>query len=833
MRKVKNAKMTIKHPLRRGIIIGCVLFVFTLCVVIGALGFTGLRATLYSHYSEHLSEVLDYAAAHIDVDDLKQCVESGIESDEYKELQDFLDSIRENTQIDYIYIIVPLNTDKTDNIKNVIAGASDREYKYESDSLVDLNSLSGSSYTPETAKKYLDAFNSGSKTFFEEKEEWGDEYTGVLPLYDSDGNKIAALCVDIDIYGINSKLYSQTVFVMIGAIILGGIFTVLFIRWVRVKITKPIQSLEESVAEYAAMSHLRKNPDELVLEVPPIHTGNEVESLSNAVVKMSGDIRDYAKALQEARDDAADKSVALGDALAAAEEANRAKTVFLSNMSHEIRTPMNAIIGLDNIALSDPDLPDQTRDYLEKIGASAQHLLNIINDILDMSRIESGRMAIKSEEFSLAKAIEQVNAIISSQCGDKGLRYECRIIGEVDNYYIGDDMKLRQVMINILGNSVKFTPEGGSVSFLIERIARFDGKSTLRMIMKDTGIGMSAEFLPRIFDSFSQEEPNVSGKYGTTGLGMAITKNLVELMNGDIKVESEKGKGTAFTVTVTLKDSERHDDQTELSVNPGELSVLVVDDERVDCEHARLVLGQAGINCEIALSGETAVNMVKLRHARREPYDLILVDWRMPGIDGIETIRRIRSLVGGDSVIVILTSYNWEDITEEAKRIGVDSFVAKPLFAETVINEYHSAYFAKKGSGGDRKAELKGKRILVAEDVAINAEIMLMLLDARGMEADVAEDGQKAVDLFTSHPEGYYDAILMDMRMPKMDGLEATGAIRALNRADSKTVPIIALTANAFDEDVRRSLQAGLNAHLSKPVEPESLYETLESLIGS
>ena len=397
----------------------------------------------------------------------------------------------------------------------------------------------------------------------------------------------------------------------------------------------------------------------------------------------------------------------LSIALEEANQANKAKTAFLANMSHEIRTPMNAIIGLDRIALNDPGISETTRDNLEKIGLSAQHLLGIINDILDMSRIESGRMTVKNEEFSFAKALAQVNTMISGQCRDKGIEYECRVKGAVDDYYIGDDMKLRQVILNILGNAVKFTPSGGTVTFVVEAVARFNGKTTLRLIIRDTGIGMSQEFLPRLFDAFSQEDSSSTNRYGSTGLGMAITRSIIELMNGTISVESEKHKGTTFTVTVTLTDCDR------------------------------------------------------------------------------KTIRE----------------------EEPALQPRKDE---KPL-RET--------------------ADLRCRRILLAEDVTVNAEIMMMVLSMREIQVDHAENGRIAVEMFEEHEEGYYDAVLMDMRMPEMDGLEATRRIRAMNRSDAKSIPIIALTANAFDEDVQHSMQAGLNAHLSKPVEPDILFETLEGLL--
>ena len=523
---------------------------------------------------------------------------------------------------------------------------------------------------------------------------------------------------------------------------------------------------------------------------------------------------------------------ALSDALEVAEEASKAKTAFLSNMSHEIRTPMNAIIGLDSLALNDQSTPEATKDYLRKIGSSAEHLLNLINDILDMSRIESGRMTLRHEEFSFSKLLEAVNTMFSSQCQDAGLTYACHITGEVDEYYLGDNMKLRQVLINILGNAVKFTPTGGSVELAVRRTAHFDGQSTLRFTISDTGIGMSEEFLPHIFDTFAQEDSSASNRYGSSGLGLAITKSIVEMMNGDILVSSVKGEGTTFEVTVTLEDAQ-HVDDAYAEVHPQEIKVLVVDDDEVAREHAKLVLEGAGFSCDAAAGGAEAVEMVRMHHARRTPYDLILVDWKMPDMDGVETTRQIRAIVGNESAIVILTAYRWDDVLDEAVAAGVDSFIAKPLFPTTVLDEYRSAML-RKGALVNRqshKAELEGRRVLLAEDVEINAEIMVMVLDMRDIETDVVQNGRIALEKFEQSPEGYYDAVLMDMRMPEMDGLQATKAIRALNRSDARSTPIIALTANAFDEDVQRSLQAGLDAHLSKPVDPDVLFETLEGLI--
>ena len=520
-----------------------------------------------------------------------------------------------------------------------------------------------------------------------------------------------------------------------------------------------------------------------------------------------------------------------------AEESSKAKTSFLSNMSHEIRTPMNAIIGLDNIALKDPDLSPHTREQLEKIGASAKHLLGLINDILDMSRIESGRLVLKEEEFAFREFLDQINVMVNGQCADKGLNYECRVIGRVNDYYIGDELKLKQVIINILGNAVKFTHAPGSVTFTVEQIARFEGHCTLRFIMKDTGIGMSKEYLPKLFEAFSQEDNSTTNKYGSTGLGMAITKNIVEMMNGEIQVDSEKGVGTTFTVTVTIKASSRsvhveHDDTL-----PTGLRALVVDDDEVACEHAKLVANAIGIDAELCSSGAEALERLREQRDAGTPIDLVLTDYKMPAMDGIAFTRHLREFDDGKTMVVLLTGYSWDDMQGEAEAAGVDGLLSKPLFTDSLtrciqgILTHRSDAAAIEGEAADEGYHLEGCRVLVAEDMEINAEILIDLLDMEGVSAERAENGKLAVELFEKQPEGYFDAVLMDVRMPVMDGLGATRAIRELDRPDAKKIPIIAMTANAFDEDVQRSLQAGMTAHLSKPVEPERLYETLDKLI--
>ena len=526
------------------------------------------------------------------------------------------------------------------------------------------------------------------------------------------------------------------------------------------------------------------------------------------------------------------KNQALGEALEAAEEANKSKTAFLSNMSHEIRTPMNAIIGLDSLALRKETLDPETREYLEKIGGSARHLLGLINDILDMSRIESGKMVLRNEIFSFRSFLEQINMMVMTQCSDKGLKYECKVFGGVSDSYIGDDMKLKQVLINILSNAIKFTDAPGEVTMVVERVAVYEDKSTIKFLIKDTGIGMDESFIPKVFDTFEQENNGRTNKYGSTGLGMAITKNIVEIMNGSISVESKKGVGTEFTVIVTLKNCDQ-ESVASLFINPNDMFVLVVDDEEIAAEHARIVLDEAGIKADTCQDGNTALHMLEVQHTKHNPYNLVLLDWKMPDMDGIEVAKKIRKLYSSETTIIILTSFNWDEIMDEALHIGVDSFLAKPLFASNVIGEFervarknNMALFQEK-----QRVELVDRNILLAEDVLINAEIMKELLRTKGARIDHAENGRIALDMFAASDINHYDAIVMDIRMPEMDGLESAERIRSLDRSDAATIPIIAMTANAFDEDVQRSLQVGMNAHLSKPVDPEMLYQTLGELI--
>jgi len=534
----------------------------------------------------------------------------------------------------------------------------------------------------------------------------------------------------------------------------------------------------------------------------------------------------------ETREDLARKTT-LNAALAEAEKAGKSDLSFLSRMSHEIRTPMNAIIGLGTLALNDDTLSEKSRDYLMKIGDNAQHLLGLINEIMDMSRIKSGQMTLHREEFCFKSMLEQLNSAYTSKCRDKGLSYECRFLSPVDDYYCGDEKKLKEVLTHILDNAVASTDAPGSVTLSVARSTVFNDQTTLLFRIKDTGDGIDEDLIKSIFDGFSDTSDSRSAGSGGS-LGLSISKNLVEMMDGSISVESEKGAGSEFTVTLTLKNCARKaDTEAEELIDLNDLYVLVVDDNINSAKYTKSVLDKVGIQADMCFSGPDALRMIDLQYGKHQPYHLVLMDCNMPDMDGLEATERIKAKYGSSITVVILTAYNWDYIAEDAKRVGVDSFLVKPLFPANVTEEFeriarrnHMIKVREKG-----KAELAGRRILLAEDVEINAEILMDILSMENIEADHAENGAIAVEMFQNSAPGYYCAILMDVRMPVMNGLEATSAIRALDREDARTIPIIALTANAFDEDIKHSLQAGMNAHLCKPVESEQLFQVMGELL--
>ena len=517
------------------------------------------------------------------------------------------------------------------------------------------------------------------------------------------------------------------------------------------------------------------------------------------------------------------------DALTAAEQASRAKSDFLSRMSHEIRTPMNAVIGMTTIAAASLDNRDKLTDCLGKIGFSSRYLLSLINDILDMSRIESGKVSIINEEFDFRSFVEGISSLIYPQAKNKNIVFDLNIEGVVDERYRGDPLRLNQVLINILSNALKFTPEWRSVHLSIRETRRVRDRAYLQFIVRDTGIGMEKGLLERIFEPFEQGGASISHSYGGSGLGLAISSNLISLMNGHISVSSTPGVGSEFVVELPLLTVP--DNTPKQAVSLEDIRVLVVDDDLVTCEHTTLILNRIGVDAEYVTSGKAAVTRVKSALQRHTCYNIALVDWKMPDMDGVETARSIRRIVGPDTLVIIMSAYDWTEIEARAREAGVDFFISKPIFQSVVQDVLLKA--TRRRQSADtlpvQKEDFAGRRILLVEDNEINMEIARTLLEFRNASVDGACNGQQAVEMFRSSPQNHYDAVLMDVRMPVMDGIAATQAIRGLDRADAATVPILAMTANAFAEDIERSRKAGMNEHLAKPIEPETLYARLAS----
>ncbi len=525
-----------------------------------------------------------------------------------------------------------------------------------------------------------------------------------------------------------------------------------------------------------------------------------------------------------------EQTQALQDALMQAHHANRAKTTFLSNMSHDIRTPMNAIIGFATIAVSHIDNRDQVRDCLQKVLSSSNHLLSLINDILDMSRIESGKVQIKEQECNISELMHNLVNIIQPQVKAKQLELFIDTFEVANEDVIADSLKLNQVFINLLSNAVKYTPAGGTISFRIMQKTTFrHGYGDYIFIVKDSGIGMSEEFVKHIFEPFERESTVTRSGIEGTGLGMAITKNIVEMMNGTISVESEVGRGSTFTVEITLKLQDVEKNAAQIKELDG-LRALVVDDDFNVCDSVSKMLKQIGMRAEWTTSGREAAYRAKAAHEEGDSYHTYIIDWQMPETSGIETARRIRSAVGNEAPIIILTAYDWSDIEDEAKEAGVTAFCAKPLF----MSDLKAALLAANNmidredeAAAWTKADFGGKRILLVEDIELNREIAEVILMEAGFVVESAPDGTDAVAMVKESEEYYYDAILMDVQMPIMNGYEATQNIRNLPRKDVRTLPIIAMTANALEEDKEAALKNGMNAHLAKPIDVDVFMEVL------
>ena len=525
--------------------------------------------------------------------------------------------------------------------------------------------------------------------------------------------------------------------------------------------------------------------------------------------------------------------IALAEARAAAEHANRAKSEFLSNMSHDIRTPMNAIVGMTAIASSNINNPEQVRDCLKKITLSSKHLLGLINDVLDMSKIESGKLTLNLDHISLRETMDSIVSIIQPQLRAKQQSFDVFIQDIQSELVCCDGVRLNQILLNLLSNALKFTPSGGRITVtLMQETSPADPHLVRNHFrVKDTGIGMSPEFQQRIFDSFTREDTTRVQKIEGTGLGMAITKYIVDEMGGTIELQSQVDKGTEFHITLDL---EAVSDQEADMVLPN-WEVLVVDDDAQLCSSAAASLTEIGVHAECALGGPSAISMVERRHQKRRDYHVVLLDWQMPGMDGIETARALRRRVGKDIPILLISAYDWSDIAEEARAAGISGFLSKPLFKSTLfygLSRFAEPASAKADAAPKLAPDFTGRHLLLAEDSALNWEIARDLLSSYGFALDWAENGRLCVERFQASQADHYDAILMDIRMPVMDGYQAARAIRAMDRPDAREIPIIAMTADAFSEDIRRAMDSGMSAHIAKPIDIRELLRVLQRCLS-
>ena len=538
--------------------------------------------------------------------------------------------------------------------------------------------------------------------------------------------------------------------------------------------------------------------------------------------------------LEEKNRELAESQKALSDALAAAEHANRAKTAFLNNMSHDMRTPMNAIVGFTALAASHIDNREQVQDYLGKITVSSQHLLSLINDVLDMSRIESGKVTIEEAEVHLPDVIHDLRTIIQSNVTSKQLELFIDTQDVTHEDIITDKLRLNQVLLNILTNAIKFTPPGGTISFrVIEKPSPAQGLASFEFRIKDNGIGMSEEFQKTIFEAFTREKTStVSGIQGT-GLGMAITKNIVDMMGGTITVQSATGKGSEFVVNLPCRISDASAKFEPLPELTG-LRALVADDDTNTCLSVCAMLREIGMRPDWTNYGKEAVIRAKEAMDQADAFQVYIIDWLMPDQNGIETVRRIRRVIGDSAPIIILTAYDWADIEAEAKEAGVTAFCTKPLFMSELRNMLAQP-FAKREEPQpevlEEKPDFSGKRVLLAEDNEMNQMIAQAILTEFGFDVEIAGDGVVAVEKMKAAPAGTYDIILMDIQMPRMDGYEAAKQIRNLEDQAKAGIPIVAVTANAFEEDKQIALQAGMNGHLAKPYDIPAIVETLKGLL--
>lgn len=513
------------------------------------------------------------------------------------------------------------------------------------------------------------------------------------------------------------------------------------------------------------------------------------------------------------------RSDELKEALELAERANRAKSDFLSRMSHDIRTPMNAIVGMTEIASSHLDSTEKVSDCLKKISLSSKHLLGLINDVLDMSKIESGKVTINHDMMSLPEVLENIVAIIQPSIKSRQQRFCVRLHNVKHEYFMSDALRLRQIFLNILSNATKFTPAGGSVTLEVtEYETEKPGYARFKFEFTDTGIGIKQEFIDSLFEAFTREQDSRVDKTEGSGLGMAITKRLVDMLGGTITVQSQEGVGSLFTVELPMEISR------EFKAAPEEvagLKILIVDDDSIMCEYTKQMAGELGIESDCCCSGVDAVRKIVDMHRRGQGYDAVILDWQMPEQDGLQTAHQIREQLDGDLPILVISAYDWGDIMDEAQEVGISGFLTKPVFPSTLLQGLQRYVLHQTADvyGQEPEYDFAGKCFLLVEDNEINRDVAMELLADAGARVECACNGEEGVRIFGESPEGYYNLILMDIQMPVMDGYMASRAIRGMERPDAASIPILAMTADVFMEDVIAAREAGMNGHLAKPID--------------
>ncbi len=523
----------------------------------------------------------------------------------------------------------------------------------------------------------------------------------------------------------------------------------------------------------------------------------------------------------------------LTEALQMAKAANEAKTAFLSNVSHDIRTPMNAIIGFLSLMKDEADNPEIVREYVQRIDAASQHLLGLINDVLDMNKIESGSTTLNISDMNMAEVIEEINTIIRPQARAKNQAFDIFVSHLKYEHLMGDKMRINQILINLLSNAVKYTPEGGAFQLRVEELSQVvNNYSRLRFTVSDNGLGMSEAYQKVLFNPFTREETKITHEIQGTGLGMPITKSLVDLMGGTIRVESLLGEGSTFTVELELRIQENEDDP-EFWTDHRVAKMIVADDEEEVCRNIVKIMSQVGVTTDYATDGKTAVRMMREHRESGHPYDLILLDWQMPNLNGLETARLIRKNYSDKIPILLLTAYDWSEIEDEAMEIGINHFMPKPFFMSTFKEAIHRVMGHRRMENSTPSDVVRGKTILVVDDIEVNRIILVKILSSLGARCDTASNGQEAVDAFEKSRPGDYDLILMDVQMPVMDGYMATRTIRSSSHPSAKELPIIAMTANAFVDDVRDAIAAGMDAHIAKPVQIDKLKSTIQQVLDS